>query len=248
MLAVIGFILLAWFLIPAFITGTFNIGTITGMIISFILIIYGLWGGWINALLRLIWKSIPGKIILSIIILAIVAILGLAAATTVSMIRGNSRAAKQDATVVVLGCRVYDTHISLTLKARLDAAVEYLNENPSSACIVSGGQGDNENRTEASAMYDYLVEQGISPDRIYIEDQSKDTDENLLFSKAIIQKEGLNPVTVIATNDYHMYRALKISEKYGYDAGSLPAKTLWWLFPTNYVREMYGILEMWFLK
>ena len=248
MIAVIGFILLAWFVIPAFLTGTFNIGSATGTIISLILIIYGLWGGWINALLRLIWKSVPGKIFLSIIIIAIIGILGLAAATTVSMIKGNSKAAQPGATVVVLGCRVYDDHISLTLKARLDAAIDYLNENPDSACIVSGGQGPNESHTEASAMYEYLVEKGISPDRIYIEDQSTDTHENLLYSKAIIQKEGLNPVTAIATNDYHMYRALKISEKYGYDAGALPAKTLWWLFPTNYVREMYGILEMWFLK
>ena len=247
-LAIIGFVLFAWFLIPGFLTGTFNIGTWTGIIVSLALIIYGLFGGWINMLIRLIWKGIVGKIFLMIIVIALLGIFALACATTLSMVKGSNRAPKPGATVIVLGCRVYDDHISLSLKSRLDAAIEFLNDNPTSACIVSGGQGENETRTEASAMYEYLVDKGISADRIYVEDQSKDTHENLLFSKAIMEREGLKAESAIVTNDYHIYRALKISEKYGYDAGAIPAPTLWWLFPTNYVREMYGILEMWFLK
>ena len=248
-LTVSGLVIFAWFLIPACATGTFHIGTWTGMIIGLIFTVYGIFAPQVNSFIGNIWKHIAGKIVLIIIMLAVAAILVLAALTTTCMIRGRNKAPEANATVIVLGCRVYDDHLSITLKARLDAALEYLEENPESACIVSGGMGDNETRTEASAMYEYLVSRGIDPSRIYIEDRSTDTHENLEYSKEIIEREGLNENCAIVTSDFHVYRALKISEKYGYeDAGGIPAETLWWLFPTNYVREMYGILEMWFLK
>lgn len=151
-------------------------------------------------------------------------------------------------TVIVLGARVYENRLSTALKYRLDAAYEYLISHPLSACIVTGGQGDNEPCTEASLMYAYLIERGIDKSRIYIEDESTDTVENIRYSMKIIKENTLNDHVAIVTSDYHVYRSLTYAEREGLDAVGVPSATQWWIYPVSVVREMYGILEQWFLK
>ena len=54
--------------------------------------------------------------------------------------------------VVVLGAQVQGDQPSLTLKKRLDLALEYLTGHPQASVVVSGGQGADEAYTEASVM------------------------------------------------------------------------------------------------
>ena len=68
------------------------------------------------------------------------------------------------------------------LKYRLDEAVEYLEDNPKTICIVSGGQGANEPYSEAEGMAQYLKEQGIAASRILLEDKSLNTEQNMEYS------------------------------------------------------------------
>ena len=133
-------------------------------------------------------------------------------------------------------------HASRSLRERLDAALIYLEENPDSQCIVSGGMGEGEKISEAECMYRYLIKKGIHSSRIIKEDKSTSTRENLRFSKKIIEERGLSKNIAIATSDYHQYRASKIAKTLGFSVGAVPGHTAWWLFPTFYVRELYGIL------
>ena len=64
-------------------------------------------------------------------------------------------------TMIVLGAKVNGTEVSNTLKLRLDKAIEYYNKHKSVNIIVSGGQGNDENITEALAMKNYLVSNGV---------------------------------------------------------------------------------------
>ena len=57
--------------------------------------------------------------------------------------------------IIVLGAQVRENGPSPVLKYRLDKAVEYLEENPDTICIVSGGQGKNEPWSEAEGMAQY---------------------------------------------------------------------------------------------
>lgn len=75
--------------------------------------------------------------------------------------------------VVVLGAQVRKSGPSLVLRYRLDKAIEYLDENPNTICIVSGGKGPNEPFPEAQGMADYLKEHGIAEQRILEEPDSK---------------------------------------------------------------------------
>jgi uncharacterized SAM-binding protein YcdF (DUF218 family) len=52
--------------------------------------------------------------------------------------------------------------------------------------IVSGGQGSDEGIPEAEAMAAYLTERGFPAARLACEDRSRTTEENLAFSKAIM--------------------------------------------------------------
>ena len=78
--------------------------------------------------------------------------------------------------VVVLGAQVRKSGPSLVLRYRLDKAIEYLDENPNTICIVSGGKGPNEPFPEAQGMADYLKEHGIAEQRILEEPDSKTTE------------------------------------------------------------------------
>ena len=59
----------------------------------------------------------------------------------------------------------------------------------------------------------------------------------------IIRREKLCPKLALVSNEFHIYRAMSIARKLGFDAYCLPAKTAWWLFPTYFVREVLAIVS-----
>ena len=146
-------------------------------------------------------------------------------------------------TVVVLGCQVRGTEPSLMLIRRLEAAYEYLIQYPSSVCIVSGGQGEDEDLPEGEAMEQYLVEKGIDPQRIYKETESVNTKENFLYSTKIIREEGLSTQIVVATDGFHQFRASMFAKDNGLTFHALPANTPWLLAPCYYARELMGVVK-----
>lgn len=143
--------------------------------------------------------------------------------------------------VIVLGAKVNpDGSVSHSLKRRLDKAIEYAQENPDTVFVVSGGQGPDEPMTEAEAMRDYLVYNGVSADNILLEPHSTSTVENIAYSRLVIEEdkaakkqqekkpeqssfyhryyakvqERSNQVGIL-TNDFHVYRAKMIARKWG---------------------------------
>lgn len=278
----LGVVLLIWFLLPFFTHRILNIGNVTGIIVSLVLLLYGIFFRQVNGLLGAFWQHGIGKVIEIIVGVCILAILVLAAMTMISMADGmrqtaepasggpkveinghvisqenvfGSGAVSGEKTVIVLGCKALGDRPSLMLEERLQAALSYLKEHPSANAIVSGGQGKDEIMPEAEVMYNWLIENGISKERLIKEERSTDTHENLQYCYDILaeldnnggEPSGWSREVVIVTNEFHEYRAVKIARALGFRAQPLPAATAWWLFPTYYVREMYGILEDWFL-
>lgn len=144
--------------------------------------------------------------------------------------------------VVVLGAQWKTSGPSYVLQKRLDAAIEYLNENPKTKVIVSGGQGSNEPISEAAGMQSYLVAAGIAKDRILMEDKSTNTCENLVFSSELLDET--NDRVVLVTNNFHMYRAGKIAEKQGYaQVEGLAADSYPAMLPNNLLREALGVVK-----
>ena len=126
--------------------------------------------------------------------------------------------------LIVLGAKIKPGGIpSLSLQYRLDAALDYLKENPQTKVIVSGGQGPDEEQTEASFMRDYLIANGIEKGRIMTEEQSTSTYENLYYSFALLP-ETEQAVTIVS-NDFHLRRATYIANELGYKTDVIVAST-----------------------
>lgn len=244
-ITIIGMLGFIWFLLPFFTSFIINIGNLTGIIVFSGLTIYGICMTNINRFICRVWHNSIGRITLLLLMLIASTIIVLVILLTGLMINAANQKPSGNPTVVVLGCGVYGVRPSLMLTERMDAAYDYLVENKDAVCILSGGQGDGENITEAECMYIYLTSKGIDKERLYIEDRSTSTRENLAFSREIIEKYGLNSQVAIVTNEFHEYRAGRIAETIGLEASPIPAPTAWWLFPTYYVRELYGILYEW---
>ena len=234
-----------WFFLPFLIAGICNIGNITGMIVAFILMFYSKCMPLIHSRILMLWKKTVGKYVCIFAAALMMLIVTFVIIESGCMIHAATKAPAQNATAVVLGCRVYGERPSLSLVERLDAAYTYLTEHTEAACVVSGGKGNGENISEAEAMYRWLTDKGIDSSRIYKEEHSTNTDENIRFSKELIHQYGLNQNIAIITSEYHTYRAGMIAEKYELNYGSAPGHTAIWLFPTFYVRELYAILAEW---
>ena len=122
--------------------------------------------------------------------------------------------------MVILGCRVMPGgEPSMLLQDRLETALDYLEEDPDILVVVSGGQGSNEPVSEAACMADWLEEKGISEDRIFLEDQSSNTKESLIFSKDLLAREGIDvgeTDVLVVSNGFHLTRARMLAERFGY--------------------------------
>ncbi|WP_081811845.1 MULTISPECIES: ElyC/SanA/YdcF family protein [unclassified Butyrivibrio] len=166
------------------------------------------------------------------------------AVTEVKIIRAMSARPKENLDyIIVLGAGLKGTEPSNQYKARIRKAAEYLDENENTKIIASGGQGNDEEISEAECAKRKLVSQyGIDESRIIPEEKSTDTEENLRYSLEIIGDPTIS--TGIVTNGFHELRAMSIAKREGYkNVYSVPAKTL---FPCGIhyvVREFFGMTE-----
>ena len=144
--------------------------------------------------------------------------------------------------LIVLGAQVREDGPSAVLKYRLDAAIDYLKENESTLCIVTGGKGENEPLTEGEGMKQYLIKQGIDPSRIIVEDQALNTVQNIQFSKLLMASPDAS--TALVTSNFHVTRAAALARKqgltnvYAIAAPSDPA-----YLPNNMFREFFGLTK-----
>ena len=184
------------------------------------------------------------KILFSI--LSIGLLLGMIAAVITGIPIAKAASAEPEACgyVIVLGAGINGSVPSLSLRNRLDAAYAYLTANPDTICIVSGGQGPGEDLTEALCMFNDLTAKGIAPERIWMEDKSTSTRENIAFSLDLIEeKTGQRPQKAgILSSEYHIYRAGLVARSQDLEAIGIPAKTSWVSLRINYfLREIVAV-------
>ncbi len=239
---IIGAIGYAAFFIPVF-GGVCNIGTITGLLLFGFVFLSGVFRKRLDPKIKKFARTKAGKIVSGVITAVALFAVATAAAETVCIIAANCcKPATSEVTLVVLGCKVNGSSPSLMLQERIDAAYEFLLNNPEADCVLSGGQGSDENISEAQCMYDALTASGISPARLYLEDNSTSTKENFENSHEIIERYGLKTDIAVVTNEFHEYRAKMLAREIGLGFSAVPAKTAGWLFPTYLVREWYAII------
>ena len=178
---------------------------------------------------------------------AVLVLLGTLEANVIMTARRDMSIIPADA-VIILGAGVNGTTPSLTLRTRLEAALDYLEEHPDIPVVLSGGQGSGEAVTEARCMADWLTARGVEPQRLIPEECSTSTAENFAFSKASLEEAGIDPETAriaFVTNDFHMYRAGHLAAQAGYEqVFGIPAKLPWRYLEVNYyLRESFALVK-----
>ena len=143
--------------------------------------------------------------------------------------------------IIVLGVHVQGTRLTLALLERTRRALQYLEENPETKAVLSGGQGEGEDISEAQAMCNYLVEHGIDRERLILEGRSTSTTENLKFSLEII---GLDHSVGVVTNNFHVFRGTAIGKKCGCkEIYPIPSRYRSWRLLIYIPREILAIIK-----
>lgn len=156
----------------------------------------------------------------------------------------KSRKQPETRYVVVLGCGIRrDGSVTPLLKGRLDAGLAAWETGGRRAkIIVSGGQGPDEAVSEARAMANYLLSQGVPETDILLEDTSTTTEENLRNSRAIMEARGRLGHCTVATSSYHCLRAALFARRVGLDVSCVGGRTAPFYYPAAFFREYIALI------
>lgn len=150
---------------------------------------------------------------------------------------------KQDY-IIILGAGIRPDGTPTPLLAnRINRAVQFYQKqkkhrNPPTL-ICSGGKGDDESQSEAKSMADYAITLGVPAHDLRLEEHSTNTEENMLFSKKIMEQEsqGNSFRSIFSTSNYHLLRAGAYARKIGLSPNGIGAKTAWYYLPNAVLRE-----------
>ncbi|MFE9030832.1 YdcF family protein [Streptomyces iakyrus] len=159
---------------------------------------------------------------------------------------GRSAPLPETTHVVVLGAGLDGERPGPLLTRRLERALEVdaarAPGTPGAVFVVSGGQGEDEVRSEADAMADYLRGRGVPADRIVREDRSVNTGQNLRFSAALVDGIPSGHRATVITSGFHVYRTVLLARRVGVPVHVVGAFTspAYWLAAT--LREFAAVL------
>ncbi|MGW1679274.1 YdcF family protein [Saccharopolyspora sp. NPDC002376] len=147
--------------------------------------------------------------------------------------------------IVVLGSGLLGSRVPPLLASRLDRGREVFDAERALGrqplLVTSGGQGPGEDLPEARAMADYLIERGVPADQVLVEDQSRTTDQNLRFSKAIMEQAKPDFRCLVVTNNFHVMRAARIARAEKVNGQVIGSPTARYYWPSATIREFVAI-------
>lgn len=154
---------------------------------------------------------------------------------------------KDVSAVVILGAGVNGTTPSLSLLVRLEAALEYIQDKPDIPIVVTGSQGPGEDISEAACMAQWLMNNGVEPERICLDEEADNTQENILNSMEILREQGIDTTGNIAvvSADYHLYRASLYWGNSGMVSVAAHMPGRYWPLTVNYyIREAFAAAKL----
>lgn len=149
----------------------------------------------------------------------------------------------------IMGARLYGDIPSPALLERLKVGVDYLKKQTDVKVVLTGGKGNDELISEAHAMKDYLIKNGIEESRILLEDKSVNTFQNIRFGLEKIREldDRKDLKVLIATNRFHILRSKLIAKRSGLEAHGLPAKVPPTTIIPSYIREYFALIKTFLL-
>lgn len=157
------------------------------------------------------------------------------------------------AAIVALGSGLIEGEVPPLLASRLDRARQAydaaLAAGARPVIVTSGGQGQDEPRSEAEAMAEYLVARGVPAEAVLTETESRTTEENLANTAVLLAERGITGPVAVVTNNFHAFRSAMMMRKAGVAGYALGAPTADYYWPSATIREYLAILRdhFWFV-
>lgn len=223
----------------------FNVGSIFPGAVGILLIAYVVLKIYTKGGPIIKWKSLRYPIILGLATF----LLSFVVIETLIIINNHSEQSYNTEYLIILGAGIRGERVTLTLQERLSKGIEYLNENPKTKVIVSGGKGFEETLSEAEAMKRYLVERGINPSRIILEDKSTSTAENFKNTKELLKEMGYKDKIkiMVITSDFHMMRSKMLARRFGFEPYGITCSTPAIVRANCYFREYFAVVKSYIL-
>jgi uncharacterized SAM-binding protein YcdF (DUF218 family) len=108
---------------------------------------------------------------------------------------------------IVLGASIYSDVPSPVFRERINHALALFRNGDVKYIIFTGGFGRGEKLSEAAVAKNYAITQNIPAERIFIEEQSGTTFQNLYFAKEIVDKHHFQTVLLVS-DPLHMKRIM----------------------------------------
>lgn len=151
--------------------------------------------------------------------------------------------------LIVLGSGLSDgKNVTPLLASRIEGAIQFYEKQTRKKrpckIIFSGGQGPNEEISEAEAMRNYAVSSGIPIEDCILEDKSQTTKENIRYSLNIIKRQQRKYKALVFSNNFHIVRAIHIANSEGLNAQGVGTPTALYFLPNAIIREFIGMVVL----
>ncbi len=125
---------------------------------------------------------------------------------------------------IVLGAAISDGEVSPVYRERINHAITLYEEGTVDFIILTGGFGEGSYKSDSQVAKEYALSQDVPEERILIEEKSTITEENLEFSKEVMEENDLE-TAIIVSDPLHMKRAMLMAKDYNINALSSPTTT-----------------------
>ena len=146
---------------------------------------------------------------------------------------------------LVVGAKTQDNGMSNALRARVDYAIELYHTGQVGAVIFTGGFRDKDPArewSESALARDYAMQRGVPSERIWIEQRSTTTLENLREAQAIVNAQGFAQVALVSDR-WHLARAQAMAHDLGLSV--VPAPTPYSVYRSSWPQAKFIGRELW---
>ena len=183
-------------------------------------------------------KSIISTTVIVIISVILIGVF----ATSISIVNYGKKDEKQSADVaIVLGAALSYNTVSPVYRERINHAINLYNEGYVKRVILTGGMGEGNIYSDAFIAMEYAHSKGLPKEAILLEEKSTVTEENIIYSKEIMDKNDFK-TAIIVSDPLHMKRAMKMAENCNLTAFSSPTPTT--MYKTNKTQIPFAAREV----
>lgn len=118
--------------------------------------------------------------------------------------------------IVVLGTAQFNGRPAPVLQSRLDHALDLYRAGYAPTIVVSGGRAPGDQYTEAEASQIYLMEQGVPPSAIVLENEGRDSWQSMRGVADLLLTRGDRRVLLVS-DGFHLLRVKLMARDLGLD-------------------------------